>query len=118
MLDLVLINKEWLVANAKLKGSRGCSDHEMVEFRILRTARRAHSKLTTLDFRRAGFGLFKDLLCRVPWNKSLEGREAQESWLIFKDHLLHQGSPPPSSGAMHPNKEEGRQAKMLGGLHG
>ncbi|GAB0183107.1 hypothetical protein GRJ2_000776000 [Grus japonensis] len=88
MLDLVLTNKEGLVGNMKLKGSLGCSDHEMVEFRILRAARRAHSKLTTLDFRRADFGLFRDLLGRVPWDKALEGRGAQDSWLVFKDHLL------------------------------
>ncbi|KFW67405.1 hypothetical protein AS28_01846, partial [Pygoscelis adeliae] len=42
----------------------------------------------TLDFRRADFGLFRDLLGRVPWDKALEGRGAQESWVIFKDHLL------------------------------
>ncbi|KFV19911.1 hypothetical protein N340_04997, partial [Tauraco erythrolophus] len=34
------------------------------------------------------FGLFRDLLTRVQWDKALEGRGAQESWLIFKDHLL------------------------------
>jgi len=39
--------KEGLVGNAQLKGSLGCSDHEIAEFRILRAARRAHSKLTT-----------------------------------------------------------------------
>ncbi|KAM9591177.1 uncharacterized protein ACIBXB_006074 isoform 2-T3 [Morphnus guianensis] len=88
MLDLVLTNKEGLVENVKLKGGLGCSDHEMVEFKILRAARRAHSKLATLDFRRADFGLFRDLLGRVPWDTALEGRGAQESWLIFKDHLL------------------------------
>ncbi|GAB0202862.1 hypothetical protein GRJ2_002751800 [Grus japonensis] len=77
-----------MVGNVKLKGSLGCIDHEMVEFKILRAARRAHSKLTTLDFRRAGFGLFRDLLGRVPWDKALGGRGAQESWLVFKDHLL------------------------------
>ncbi|GAB0190684.1 hypothetical protein GRJ2_001533700 [Grus japonensis] len=88
MLDLVLTDKEGLVEDVKLKGSLGCSDHEMVEFKILRAARRAHSKLTTLDFRRADFGLFKDLLGRVPWDKALEGRGAQESWLLFKGHLL------------------------------
>ncbi|KGL89856.1 hypothetical protein N301_01578, partial [Charadrius vociferus] len=48
----------------------------------------AHSKLATLDFRRAGFGLFRDLLGRVPWDKALKGRGAQDSQLIFKDHLL------------------------------
>ena len=68
MLDLVLTKKEGLVGNVKLKGSLGCSDHEMVGFRILRAARRVHSKLTTLDFRRAHFGLFRDLLGRVPWD--------------------------------------------------
>ncbi|GAB0180267.1 mitochondrial enolase superfamily member 1 [Grus japonensis] len=87
-MDLILSNKEGLVGDVKLKGSLGCSDHEMVEFRILRAARRALSKLTTLDFRRADFGLFRDLLARIPWDKALEGRGAQDSWLIFKAHLL------------------------------
>ncbi|GAB0209274.1 mitochondrial enolase superfamily member 1 [Grus japonensis] len=88
MLDLILTNKEGLVGDVKLKGSLGCSDHEMVEFRILRAARRARSKLPTLDFRRADFGLFRDLLGRIPWDKALEGRGAQDSWLVFKGHLL------------------------------
>jgi len=60
----------------------------MVEFKILKAARRVHSKLTTLDFRRADFGLFWNMLGRVSWDKALEGREARESWLIFKDRLL------------------------------
>ncbi|GAB0185376.1 hypothetical protein GRJ2_001002900 [Grus japonensis] len=88
MLDLVLTNKEGLVGNGKLKGSLACSDHKMVEFKILRAACRTHSKLTTLDFRRTDFGLFRDLLGRVPWDKALEGRGTQDSWLVFKGHLL------------------------------
>lgn len=48
----------------------------------------AHCKLSSLDFRRANFGLFKDLTGRVPWHKALEGRGGQEYWLIFKDHIL------------------------------
>ncbi|GAB0185586.1 nucleoside diphosphate kinase 6 [Grus japonensis] len=67
MVDLVLTNKEGLVENVKLKGSLGCSDHEIVKFNIHRGARRVHSKLTTLDFSRADFGLFKE-------DKALEGR--------------------------------------------
>ncbi|GAB0207135.1 mitochondrial enolase superfamily member 1 [Grus japonensis] len=35
LLDLVLTNKEGLVGDVKVGGSLGCSDHEMVEFRIL-----------------------------------------------------------------------------------
>ncbi|KFV11016.1 hypothetical protein N340_00534, partial [Tauraco erythrolophus] len=53
-----------------------------------RDARRVHSKLTTLNFRRADFGLFRDLLAKVRWDEALEGRGALESWLMFKDHLL------------------------------
>lgn len=59
----------------KIKGSFGHSDHEIVEFRILQ-AGKVKSKLTTLDFRRADFDLFKDLLGRVLWDKTLEGRGA------------------------------------------
>lgn len=83
-----LTSKEGLVGNVKLKGSLGCSDHEMVEVKVLMAERREHSKLTTLDFMRADFGLFSDLLGRGPWDKALKGRVAQESCLIFKDHLL------------------------------
>ncbi|PKU33357.1 hypothetical protein llap_16338 [Limosa lapponica baueri] len=79
MLDLVLTNKEGLVGNVKLKGSLGCSDHETVEFKILRAARRVCNKLITQDFRRADFGLLRDLLGRVIWEKALEGRGAQGS---------------------------------------
>jgi len=60
------------VGNVKLKGSLVCSDHKMVEFKTLRVVRRVHSELTTLDFRRADFGLFRDLLGRVPWDNALE----------------------------------------------
>ncbi|KFV08192.1 hypothetical protein N340_06134, partial [Tauraco erythrolophus] len=42
----------------------------------------------TLDFRKADFGLFRDLLGRVQWDEALQGRGAQERRLIFKDHLL------------------------------
>ena len=64
------------MGNMKLKGSLGCSGHEMVEFKILRATRRVRSKLTTLDFRRADFGLFRNLLSRVLWDKALKGRGA------------------------------------------
>ncbi|GAB0189216.1 mitochondrial enolase superfamily member 1 [Grus japonensis] len=60
----------------------------MMEFRILCGRSTAISRITTLDFRRANFGLFKDLLGRIPWVKALEGRGVQESWSIFKHHFL------------------------------
>ncbi|GAB0184015.1 hypothetical protein GRJ2_000866800 [Grus japonensis] len=87
ILDLVL-TKESLIGDVKLKGSFGCSDHKMVEFKILRAARRAHTKLTILDFRRAHFSLFRESHGILPWDKVLEGRGAQDSWLVFKGPLL------------------------------
>lgn len=78
-------NKEGLVGNVKLRGSLGCSDRDMVEFKLLRAARRTNKKLSVLDFRRTDFGLFRDLFGRVPWDKA---REDQQSWLTFKNHLI------------------------------
>jgi len=66
LLDLVLTNKEGLVEDVQDGGSLGCSDHEMVKFRFLRGGSRAISRMTTLDFRRVIFGLFKELLGGIP----------------------------------------------------
>jgi len=66
LLDLILTNKEGLVEDVKVGGRLGCSNHEMVEFRILRGRSRAISRIKTLDFRRAKFGLFKELLGGIP----------------------------------------------------
>lgn len=78
-LDLVLNNKEKLVGSVKLKGSLGSCGHEMVEFKILRAARRAYSKLTTLEFRRANFGLFRHLVGRVPWHIDVREEEPKKA---------------------------------------
>ncbi|PKU43200.1 glycerol kinase [Limosa lapponica baueri] len=106
VLDLVLTSKEELVGYVKLKGSLGCNDHEMVESKILRAARRVSSKLTTLDFRRADFGLLGDLLGRVTApDKALERSGAQGSWLVFKDHLLQ------AQDQCIPRKKSGKKAR-------
>ena len=86
LLDLILTNKEGLVEDVRVGGSLGCSDHEMVKFRILHGRSRAMSRVTALDFKRANFDHFKDLLEGIPW--ALEGRGVQESWTVFKDHFL------------------------------
>jgi len=49
LLDLVQMNKEGLVEDVKVGGRLGCSDHEMVEFRILRGGSRVISRIKTLD---------------------------------------------------------------------
>jgi len=67
LLDLVLTNKEGLVVDVKAGGRLSCSDHEMVEFRILHGGSMGISRIKTLNFRRANFGLFKELLGGIPW---------------------------------------------------
>jgi len=51
--------------------------------------KQAISTIKTLDFRRANFGLFKELVGGIPWVRALEGREVQESWSLFKHHFFH-----------------------------
>jgi len=89
LLDLVLTNKEGLVEHVKVGGRLGCTDHEMVEFRILHGRSRAISRIKTLDLRRADFGLFKELLGGIPWARALEGRGVHKSWSLFKRHFFH-----------------------------
>ncbi|GAB0181056.1 hypothetical protein GRJ2_000570900 [Grus japonensis] len=48
LLDLVLTNKEGLVGDMKVEDSLGCSDHEMVEFRILHGRNRAMGESVTV----------------------------------------------------------------------
>ena len=88
MLDLVFTNEERLIGDVKVGGGLGCSDHDMVEFRILQGGSRAKSRIVTLDFRRADFVLFGDLLGKNPLVRALEGRGVQDSWSIFKHHFL------------------------------
>ncbi|PKU39926.1 zinc finger swim domain-containing protein 6- hypothetical protein [Limosa lapponica baueri] len=45
LLDLGLTNKEGLIGDVKVGGSLGCSDHEVVEFRILHRRSRAKVEL-------------------------------------------------------------------------
>ena len=66
LLDLVLTNKEGLIEDVKAGDSLGCSDHEMLYFRILCGGSRVISRIKTLDFRRGNFGLFKELLGGIP----------------------------------------------------
>jgi len=79
LLDLILTKKEGLVGDMKLRDSIGCSDQEMMEFRTPRGKSKTNSRITTLDFRRADFDLFRDLCGRITWDMVLERREVQEN---------------------------------------
>ncbi|XP_065440587.1 mitoferrin-1 isoform X1 [Chrysemys picta bellii] len=88
VLDLILTNREELVENLKVEGSLGESDHEIIEFAILRKGRRENSKIETMDFRKADFGKLRELIGKVPWESRLRGKTTEESWQFFKGKLL------------------------------
>jgi len=56
-----------------------------VEFAVLRDKGQAKSKMRTLNFRKADFQLFKELVSRNPWETAFGDRGAEQSWQIFKD---------------------------------
>lgn len=111
VLDRFFTSVEELVRNVLLKGNFASADYEMAVFKILKAAKNPHSVLTTPCCDRTDLGIFKNLFGRALCDKALEGREDQESWLIFKDHFPPHPYPPPS-------KPRGNQAKMPEGLHG
>lgn len=88
LLDLLHANEEEWVMYVKGGGSLGFSDHEMVDFRILRKQNKAKSSITTLDIKKADLGIFRDTFGRSPQAMTLDSRGVQKSCLIFKDHLL------------------------------
>ena len=80
LLDLLFVNREGLVDDVVVGGQLGHSDHEIIEFSILREARRGGSRTDILDFQRADFVLFGHLLERTPWETMLKGIGVQEGW--------------------------------------
>ena len=88
LLDLLFVNREGLVGDGMVGGCLGHSDHEMIEFLILREVRRVVIRTATLDFWRADFVLFKGPVDRVPWEALLKGRGVQEDWTFFRKEIL------------------------------
>ena len=84
------------IKGVKVGGSPGCSDHALVKFVILRNMCLAKSGVRTLNFGRANFKLFKELLAKIPWDAVLKDKDVEESWL--------QGFLSESTGALCPSE--------------
>ena len=69
-------------------GRLGHSDHEIIEFSILREARRGGSRTAMLDFQKADSDLFRQLLDRMAREMVLKGIGVQEGWALFKKEVL------------------------------
>jgi len=50
----------------------GCSEHYMVQFRILHGRNKVVSRIETSDFRKANFDHFKDTLGNISWVRDLD----------------------------------------------
>ena len=66
----------------------GCSDHALVEFVILKNVGLAKSRVGTLNFRKAKFQVFKELLNGIPWETVLKGMGTEQIWQLLMDILL------------------------------
>ena len=62
LLNLLLTNGNQFSKEIEIGGSLGCSDHALVEFVIPRNVGLSRSRVRTLNFRRANFQPFKELL--------------------------------------------------------
>jgi len=58
-----------------------------VEFTVLRDTGEVKSKVRTLNFRKANFRLFKELVTKSPQKIALRDKGAKQSWKIFKSAL-------------------------------
>ena len=88
LLDLLLTKAKEVVKLIKIGSSLGCSDHTLVELVISRNVGLAKSRVRMLNFRRANFRLFKDLLDEISCEAILRDKGAEQSWLLFKDAFL------------------------------
>ncbi|KFZ68978.1 hypothetical protein N338_01487, partial [Podiceps cristatus] len=72
----------------------------------------AKSKVRTLNFRKAIFQLFKELVNRTPWETALRDKGAEQSWQIFKDafHRVQELSVPKC-------KKSGKAGKRPAWMH-
>lgn len=78
----------------KAEGSLGCNDYETMMFKVLgkiskENSRIINNRIITLYFRRMDFDLSRGLLGRIPLQSTLEGKEAQQSYLIFMGNFLY-----------------------------
>jgi len=62
----MVANASELIGDIKIGGSLGCSDHTLVEFAVLRGMGKARNVVRTLNFRKANFQLFRELVSRTP----------------------------------------------------
>lgn len=88
ILDLILTNNDDLISGVDVVGSLGASDHALLEFVIQRKGQAKSSQTRILDFRRADFGKFREILSMIPWAGILKEKGVNEGWEFLKSEIL------------------------------
>ena len=86
LLDLILTNKEGMFVFRR--PGHPWLQWPWQEFRILNRRSKTNIRITAMDFTRAAFILFNDLLERTSMETVLKRREVQDISLVFRDHIL------------------------------
>jgi len=95
ILVLLLTYANELIDDIRIGGCLDCSDHAMVEFMLQTDTRQAKRKL---NFRKANFQLFRELVNRTPWETVLTGKGAEQSWHILMEvSSVCKSSPSPAT---------------------
>ena len=76
--NAIFTNVNELIGDSSIGGCLGCSDHAMVEF-MPKDMRQVKSKIRMLNFRKANFQLFRELVSKTPWETILMGKGAEQS---------------------------------------
>ena len=80
------MKKKEELGNVKVKDSLGCSNH-ILQFNIPKEVSKGNIGITTLEFRKY-FSLFRNVLCGIPQKTALQGKVAQDRWLVLMDPLF------------------------------
>ena len=59
-----------MIGDIRYKGCLECSDHAMVEFTLLSNMKQTKSKIRILNFRKAKFHFFRELVNKLPGKMS------------------------------------------------
>ena len=75
ILDLSLTNTWKLINDIRIGGCQGCSDHAVVKFTLPRDITKTKSKIRILNFGKAIFQLFRELINKTQWEMLLRTKE-------------------------------------------
>lgn len=84
----IITNKEGLSQDVRIKESFGCSDLDMVHFKIVRAGKKMKNKIMTLDHSKTNFGFLKYLPGGTPWCMNLESKGAPRKPVNIEKSLL------------------------------